>query len=157
MSEPERPTITCRRCGGGGRVGDVEAGMNCPACGGAGRVCEVCGRVCYGFRCEPSSGLPDVYATRDFQVDGPVHEFFELTYSNYLVLPRAIMQSMPTSWQREMVNLLEEARRACETAGVRVAESYAVRATDTKGRYAFDPTPHYQHAGNVLLPPRKAG
>lgn len=41
--------------------------------------------------------------------DQPVHSFFGLTYANYLVLPRSVMQAMPVGWQRQMVALLEEA------------------------------------------------
>lgn len=31
--------------------------------------------------------------------NGPIHGFFGLSYSNYLVLPRTLMQSMPVAWQ----------------------------------------------------------
>lgn len=44
--------------------------------------------------------------------DGPVHGFFELTYSNYQVLHRTLMQSMPLEWQERMVGCLEELRDA---------------------------------------------
>lgn len=40
--------------------------------------------------------------------DEPIHGWFGLTYSNYLVLHRTLMQSMPPSWQRRMVACLEE-------------------------------------------------
>lgn len=40
--------------------------------------------------------------------DGPVHDWFGLSYSNYLVMHRTLMQSMPTSWQERMVACLEE-------------------------------------------------
>lgn len=39
--------------------------------------------------------------------DRPIHTFFGLSYANYLVLPRSVMQAMPTGWQRQMVHLLE--------------------------------------------------
>ena len=35
-----------------------------------------------------------------------IHEFFELSYANYLVLHRALLQSMPEDWQVEFVTLL---------------------------------------------------
>lgn len=44
--------------------------------------------------------------------DEAVHEWFELTYSNYLTLPRSLMQSMPGLWQSKMVALLDEMRAA---------------------------------------------
>lgn len=44
--------------------------------------------------------------------DGPVHDWFGLSYSNYLVLPRTLMQSMPTEWQQHMVACLNELQDA---------------------------------------------
>jgi len=46
------------------------------------------------------------------RLDGPVHEWFELSYSNYQVLHRTLMQSMPLGWQRRMVACLSELRAA---------------------------------------------
>lgn len=40
--------------------------------------------------------------------DEPVHTWFELTYANYLVLPRSVLQSMPAWWQRRFVEMLEQ-------------------------------------------------
>jgi hypothetical protein len=42
----------------------------------------------------------------------PIHEWFELSYANYLVLPRSLLQSMPVEWQERMVSLLNEMDRA---------------------------------------------
>lgn len=42
------------------------------------------------------------------RTDGPVHLWFELSYSNYAVLHRTLMQSMPVEWQERMVRCLEE-------------------------------------------------
>jgi hypothetical protein len=44
--------------------------------------------------------------------DGPVHEWFGLSYCNYQVLHRTLMQSMPTAWQERMVACLEELAEA---------------------------------------------
>lgn len=56
---------------------------------------------------------PDISAAeRNARLDGPVHTWFGLTYSNYLVLPRALMQSMPVDWQQRMVACLDEIRDA---------------------------------------------
>lgn len=41
-----------------------------------------------------------------------VHGWFGLSYSNYLVLPRTLMQSMPAAWQGRIVALLEEMQAA---------------------------------------------
>jgi hypothetical protein len=41
-----------------------------------------------------------------------IHGWFGLTYSNYQVLHRTLMQSMPAEWQRRMVACLEELQAA---------------------------------------------
>lgn len=40
--------------------------------------------------------------------DEPIHDYFELSYSRYLVLPRSVLQSMPAEWQRRFVSCLCE-------------------------------------------------
>lgn len=46
--------------------------------------------------------------------DGPhddrreIHDYFELTYANWLTLPRTLLQSMPEDWQKDFVELLEK-------------------------------------------------
>lgn len=42
------------------------------------------------------------------RLDGPMHSWFSLSYSSFLVLPRSLIQEMPTDWQKQMVQLLEE-------------------------------------------------
>jgi hypothetical protein len=37
-----------------------------------------------------------------------MHGWFELTYAQYLTLPRSIMQAMPGDWQERMVTCLQE-------------------------------------------------
>lgn len=44
--------------------------------------------------------------------DEPVHEWFGLTYANYLVLNRSLLQSMPQEWQARFVAALDELREA---------------------------------------------
>lgn len=40
--------------------------------------------------------------------DDDIHTWFGLSYANYLVLSRTLMQSMPGEWQRRMVACLRE-------------------------------------------------
>lgn len=47
-------------------------------------------------------------ADRVDPTDGPIHRHFGLSYSNYLVLPRTLLQSMPLDWQERAVALLDE-------------------------------------------------
>ena len=38
----------------------------------------------------------------------PIHLWFNLTYANYLVVPRSVLQSMPQPWQARFCELLSE-------------------------------------------------
>jgi hypothetical protein len=58
--------------------------------------------------------------------NGPIHTWFGLTYSNYLVLPRSLMQSMPIEWQERMAACLNEMRGAFDH--VEQAKGYEVHA-----------------------------
>lgn len=58
--------------------------------------------------------------------DGPIHTWFSLSYSNYLVIPRTLLQSMPAEWQERMVACLTEMQGAFEH--VPQAEVYEVKA-----------------------------
>jgi len=40
--------------------------------------------------------------------ESDIHSYFGLSYSNYLVLQRSILQSMPEEWQAKFVDMLEE-------------------------------------------------
>jgi hypothetical protein len=80
----------------------------------------------------------------------PVHAWFGLSYANYLVMPRAVLQSMPPAWQEKFVKLLAEAEAACVDAGIPGPPSYRVRAVDEEGRFTRDEIPHYRHAPNLF-------
>jgi hypothetical protein len=58
--------------------------------------------------------------------DGPVHQHFGLTYANYLVWPRTLMQSMPEAWQKRFVALAADFDTAFQH--VEQAETYQVTA-----------------------------
>lgn len=53
------------------------------------------------------AGLPSG-DPEDVLDDEPVHGHFGLSYANYLVLHRTLMQSMPVDWQHRMVACLAE-------------------------------------------------
>jgi hypothetical protein len=78
-----------------------------------------------------------------------IHGWFGLTYANYLVLHRTVLQCMPPSWQREFVALLKELRTAVEDVpGVDV--EFWVRTKDDNGKFVRDQIPHYRR-GRVEL------
>ncbi len=67
--------------------------------------------------------IPDTPHNR---MSGPIHGWFSLSYSNYQVLNRTLMQRMPIAWQDRMVACLEELRDAFEH--VPQAECFRVEA-----------------------------
>lgn len=85
-----------------------------------------------------------------------IHGWFGLTYANYLVLHRSILQSMPPSWQREFVALLEELREAARDVPGYDAEFW-VRARDGN-RFVRDQVPHYNRGRTrIELRPTRGG
>jgi hypothetical protein len=59
---------------------------------------------------------------------GPIHGWFGLTYANFLVWPRAYLQSMPVEWQLRLVALAEELDAAYANAPH--PEAYKVDAAE---------------------------
>lgn len=55
-----------------------------------------------------------------------IHLHFSMSYANYLVLPRTLLQSMPDEWQTKFVALLDEMDTAFRH--VPQAEAYEVTA-----------------------------
>lgn len=58
--------------------------------------------------------------------NGPIHDWFGLSYSNYLVLHRTFLQSMPIEFQQRMVACLEELSAAFEH--IEQPEAFTVQA-----------------------------
>jgi hypothetical protein len=72
----------------------------------------------------------------------PIHMWFNLSYSNYLCLPRSVLQSTPVEWQRRFVQCLEELSEMIE--GLEdFPSSYKVQAQDGDGKFAHDPYSNY--------------
>lgn len=80
-----------------------------------------------------------------------IHTWFSLSYANYLVLPRALLQSMPDEWQERFVACLDELEAAARD--VPQAYGYRVMAIDERKRFTVDPVPHYDR-GRTRLPLR---
>ena len=91
----------------------------------------------HNLETEAETGDPEVISTVE-----PIHDWFGLTYSAYLVLPRVLLQSMPNHWQRLFVRLIREMQEAFEN--VEQADIYEVRCRDENGRFAADPLPGYE-------------
>lgn len=77
--------------------------------------------------------------------DGPIHGWFGLTYAQYLVLNRTILQSMPIRWQTRFVRMLDEVQETL-TVPEELPSRYFVRPVDRRGRFVKESLPHYKHA-----------
>lgn len=71
----------------------------------------------------------------------PIHGWFGLSYSSYLVIQRSVLQSMPPSWQRRFVVFLDELRAATQELGL--PDEYWVRAREGN-RFIEDPFSDYE-------------
>jgi len=77
-----------------------------------------------------------------------IHEWFELTYAQYLTIPRSVLNSMPDKWQVKFTALLDELD---ETIDWRPKEGrYWVTLKDSKGRYVADPLQDYERGRRVV-------
>jgi len=85
--------------------------------------------------------------------DGAVHEWFELTYAQYLTVPRSVLQSMPHEWQERFVRCLCELDDAIDWRPK--DGQYWVRLKDGEGRYVRDPFMDYQR-GRRRIPLRNS-
>lgn len=80
--------------------------------------------------------------------DVDIHAWFGLTYANYLVLPRSVLQSMPEEWQHRFTAMVDEAH---DTFPDLDWPSYRVSAVDrSTGRFVRDPIPHYNRGRTRL-------
>ena len=77
----------------------------------------------------------------------PVNDWFELSYAQYLTIPRSALQSMPVEWQKRFVQCLEQLDEAIDW---RPSEGrYWVKLKDAHGKYVADPHQDYRR---VILP-----
>ena len=83
--------------------------------------------------------------------DEAIHTFFGLSYANYLVLPRSILQSMPPEWQRNFVELLNEIE---ETFGIDFEPKggYRILALDENNKFTKDPYSNYERGRRKINP-----
>jgi len=94
--------------------------------------------------------VPKSKKKKEYVYERDIHEFFELSYANYLVLPRSILQSMPNDWQIKFVKMLEELDRTFEWR----REGCWVAFKNSKGRYMEDCFNDYQR-GRLQYSPKE--
>lgn len=83
---------------------------------------------------------------------GDVHVWFELSYANFLVWPRSVLQAMPGAWQRRFVALAEELDAALEEAGLQLDPpgGYSIQAKGAGHRFISNPLADYRYAPRSL-------
>lgn len=82
-----------------------------------------------------------------------IHRWFELSYAQYLTVPRSVLQSMPEAWQRKFVALLEKMDEAIDWRPKQ--GRYWVQLKDGEGRWMRDPLMDYER-GRRRLPLRRS-
>jgi len=106
-------------------------------------------------------GAEGAEAIRPLDIEGPikleespkattpdVHAWFELTYAEYLAIPRTVLQSMPDAWQRRFVQLMTELD---ETFDWRRNGCW-VKFKDSQGRFMGDELGDYQRGRRKVTP-----
>ena len=82
--------------------------------------------------------------------DGEIHRFFALSYAQYLVLPRTVLQSMPLEWQEKFVNMVEEIGEKFPDYQP-IDTTYHVQLRDDKtGLFIDDPIADYERGRRRL-------
>ena len=80
-----------------------------------------------------------------------VHTWFSLSYSNFVVLHRSILQSMPEHLQHRFTSLMDEIREEFEGNVPEPEGGYMLTAKDARGRWMKDPIPPYDR-GRTHIP-----
>lgn len=77
----------------------------------------------------------------------PVHEYFALSYSNYLVVPRTALQSAPVELQQRIVDCMNELFAMFPEAD---GEYWVRKQKD--GRFIADPLSNYERGRRRIAP-----
>jgi hypothetical protein len=85
----------------------------------------------------------DTRPLADLTIDeSPIHLWFELSYAQYLTIPRSVLQSMPTQWQQRFVDCLQELDNTIDWRPA--SGRYWVELRDDRGRFIEDQFKDYQ-------------
>jgi len=77
----------------------------------------------------------------------PINTWFELTYSNYLVLPRSLLEGMPVEWQTKFVALLGEMQEVYDCS--KIDDNYTTHLVDENGNHIHDPFADYRRPAKL--------
>lgn len=116
------------------------------------RIAQLCPRCVAGLRdhLEVMAAVPELDRCGDNGSEDrePIHLWFGLTYSSYLVVQRSALQAMPVLWQRKFVALLEEMREHIDTS--KLPSSFTVNAREGN-KFIKDPFRDYRRGPSVPL------
>lgn len=79
-----------------------------------------------------------------------IHNWFELTYANYLVLPRSVLQSLPDDLQVKLVDALRAIEHHIAPASFPSRGTYKVYLKNDRGRFMHDPLADYQRGRRIV-------
>ncbi len=78
----------------------------------------------------------------------PVHGWFELSYAQYLTIPRSVLQSMPMDWQERFVRCLDELDELIDWRPKQGC--YWVKLKNDNGQFVKDGFADYQRGRRQL-------
>lgn len=84
-----------------------------------------------------------------------IHTWFELSYAQYLTIPRTALQTMPDEWQNRFVKCLEELDEKIDWRPHN-GECYYCFLRGRDGRFKVDPLGDYER-GRRRLPLSEQG
>lgn len=91
--------------------------------------------------------------TRRRPAQDDVSLWFELSYAQYLTIPRSVLEAMPMQWQLRFVRCLRELD---ETFEWRPLEGrYWCLLRDARGRFTDDPWMQYRHPDRDFIESRR--
>lgn len=79
--------------------------------------------------------------------NGPIWSWFGLSYCSYMVIPRAVLCSMPVEWQKKMVDLINQVPKTLDWPE---DDDYTVQLRDERGRFKTDPLANYKYQTDVV-------
>lgn len=75
-----------------------------------------------------------------------LQRWYELSYTQFITIPRLVTESMPEDWQEKFAQLLEEMD---DTFDWKPANGrYWVKLRDSRGKYSHAPLNNYRY-GNI--------
>ncbi len=78
-----------------------------------------------------------------FYGEEPVHTMFGLSYAEYIVIPRAVLQSMPIEWQKRFVRCWEELQLTIDWLPTDAYYHVSLKDGET-GKFKNDPLGGYE-------------